>query len=248
MIKTEGIILSEIRYKETSKILKVYTKKLGKISILAQGAYRPKSQLIATTQPFSQVEFHLRAGRNMYYISQADLVKSFYSIRENMERLTYGFYILELLDKSIPDEEENEKLFLLLEKGLDHLSSLDKDYLKFITAYELKYISFIGYRPHLDSCVVCNDGKNGKLKFSNELGGILCGQCLSQDITAKNISNGILLALNELLYSTFEEISSLNISNDILIKIHEILVDYILYSIERREFKSLSLVKSLISF
>ena len=61
MIKTEGIILSEIRYKETSKILKVYTKKLGKISILAQGAYRPKSQLIATTQPFSQVEFHLRA-------------------------------------------------------------------------------------------------------------------------------------------------------------------------------------------
>lgn len=247
MIKTEGIILSEIKFKETSKILKVYTKKLGKISVMAQGACRPKSPLIASSQPFAQVEFHLRAGRNMYYISQADLVKSFYSIREDMERLTYGFYILELLDKSTPDEEENEKLFLLLEKALDHLSNMDKDYLKFISAYELKYISFIGYRPHLDACVVCNQALSGKLKFSNELGGILCGQCLSQDIIAKNISSGLILAMNELLYSTFEDIPSLNISNDILIKIHEILVDYILYCIEIREFKSLSLVKNLMT-
>lgn len=247
MIKTEGIILSEIRFKETSKILKVYTKKLGKISIMAQGAYRPKSQLIATTQPFAQVEFHLRPGRNMYYISQADLMESFYSIRENMDRLTYGFYILELLEKSVPEEEENEKLFFLLEKGLQYLSSIEEDYLKFITAYEIKYISFIGYRPHIDSCVACNKPLKGRIKFSNELGGLLCSQCLFQDIRAKNIDRPSILAMKDLLYSRFEEIPSLTISKDLLIKIHEILVDYILYCIDIREFKSLSLVKNLMS-
>ena len=50
MIKTAGIVLKEIKYQETSKILSIYTKKLGKISVMAQGANRPKSRLLANTQ------------------------------------------------------------------------------------------------------------------------------------------------------------------------------------------------------
>ena len=34
-----------------------------------------------------------------------------------MERVIYGFYILELVNKSTPEEEKNEVLFLLLEKA-----------------------------------------------------------------------------------------------------------------------------------
>lgn len=37
MLKTEGIVLSEIRFKETSKILNIYTKKYGKIPVMARG-------------------------------------------------------------------------------------------------------------------------------------------------------------------------------------------------------------------
>ncbi len=246
MIKTQGIILSEIRFKETSKILNVYTSKLGKISVMAQGAYRPKSNLLATTQPFALAEFQLKAGRNFYYINQVDLQDSHYSIRDNMERLTYGFYLLELLDKSTPDEEQNEKLFLLLQKGLQHLSRMEKDYLKFIVAYELKYISFIGYRPHLETCVICNNKVDGKIKFSPSLGGVLDSNCIHNDILAKTINTGILSSMNQLLYSTFDELVTLNIKEDILFSIHNIMVDYILNCIEKREFKSLSLVKALI--
>lgn len=246
MIKTQGIVLSEIRFKESSKILKVFTKKLGKISIMAQGAYKPKSNLIATSQSFANVEFQLRPGRNMYYISSADLIDSYYSIRENIERLTYGFYLLELLEKSSPDQVENGKIFLLLEKGLQHLSAIDRDYLKFIVAYEIKYISFIGYRPHLETCVVCNRGFNGIIRFTTILGGSLCNDCKSNDITAKTINKGILKNMNDLLYTSFEDLSTLSIGEDILKQIHEMLVDYILYNIERRDFKSLGLVKTLL--
>lgn len=246
MIKTEGIVLSEIRFKETSKILNVYTEKLGKISIMAQGAYRPKSQLIAITQPFSLVEFQLTKGKNLYYISQADLIQSYYSIRENMNRLTYGFYLLELIEKSIPEEEENQKLFSLLKKGLEYLSKENDKYLEFVVAYELKYISFLGYRPFINTCVVCEGDLTGKIKFSNLLGGVICSNCFSEDFTAKNIDIAIVKALNSLLYSTFEGLFELKISRDILIKLHEILVDYILFNIDRKEFKSLSLINTML--
>lgn len=241
MIKTEGIVLGEMKYKESSKIIKVYTKKLGKISVMAQGAYKPKSQLISTTQPFSYSEFNLKKGRNFYYISNADLINSFYSIRDNMERIVYGFYILELIEKSTPEEEENQKLFLMLEKGLKVLSLLENDYLKFIVAYELKFVSFLGYRPNVNNCVVCEGELTEDIKFSKDLGGALCSNCFSYDLFSKNINREFLRGLNRLLYSPLDELEDINISKDILMRLHNIIVEYTLFNIERNEFKSLSL-------
>ena len=246
MIKTEGIVLGEMRFKDTSKILVIYTKKLGKISVIAQGSYRPKSFLIAVSQPFSYCEFQLRKGRSFYYISQADLIESFYSIRKNMERIIYGFYLIELLEKSTPDEEKNEKLFLLLENGLKVLSDLDMDYLRFIVAYELKFISFLGYRPFVDKCVVCNGELKHNFKFSKFLGGMLCNNCFFNDLQGKNVDVEFANGLNKLLYQPLNSINQINISDNILKKLHEIIVDYILFNIERNEFKTLKLLPTII--
>lgn len=245
MIKTEGVVLGEVRFKDTSKILTLYTRKMGKISVMAQGAYRPKSQLIATTQPFSFCEFQLQKGRNFYYISQADLIESFYSIRDNMERIIYGFYILELLEKSTPDEEENEKIFMLLVKGLNILSKIESEYLKFIIAYELKFISFLGYRPYINRCVVCNNELNSNLRFSKSLGGIICNNCTSEDYTSKSVDSSFVIGLNDLLFAPLESLDKINISEKTLVRLHEILVDYILFSIDRNEFKSLDLLRTI---
>ncbi|WFA09557.1 DNA repair protein RecO [Tissierella sp. Yu-01] len=245
MLKTEGIVIGETRYKDTSKIINLYTRKLGKISVMAQGAIKPKSQLLATTQPFSYSEFQLRKGRNFYYILQADLLNSFYPIRDNMERIGYGFYMLELLNKSTPDEEENEKLFLLLKKGLEVLSSLDKEFLKFIVAYELKYISFLGYRPYIDRCVVCNEELKENMKFSKNLGGVLCPKCFTNDITSYKINKSFIYSLSDLLYAPLEELDSKAINDQLLKYIHDVLVDYILFNIDRKEFKSINLINSM---
>ena len=98
MLRTEGIVLKEMRYKDTSKILSIYTKKYGKITAMARGAYRPKSKIIANTQLFSYNEYQLYKGRNFYYINQADIIDSFYDIRERIERVVYGQYMLELIE------------------------------------------------------------------------------------------------------------------------------------------------------
>ncbi len=248
MIKTEGIVLNEIRYKETSKILNIYTEKLGKITVMAQGAFRPKSNLIANTQPFALNEYIFRKGQNFYYINNADVIDSYYSIRENMERMIYGFYILELIEKSTPIEEENEKLFLLLKKGLKVLSELKKDYLKFITAYEIKFISFLGYRPYIHNCVNCNKEFNTNMKFSNILGGLLCEDCFSADISSRAVDYQFAKGLNELIYSSFDSLDDISISNKTLNIIHDVLIDYILLNIERKEFKSLNILNSIGEF
>ena len=245
MLRTEGIVLKEMRFKDTDKILNIYTKKYGKISAMAKGAYKPKSQFISNTQPFSYNEYQLQKGKSFYYLQQADILDSFYSIRENMDRVVYGYYILELADKSIPDEEENEKLFLLLEKGIRTLSTLNEEYLNFIVAYELKFISFLGYKPYIDRCVICNNEDLNKIKFSIKEGGIICERCFGIDSMARFITKEMYETMYNLLYITLESTSDIIVSYDAIYRLHQILVEYILESIDRKRFNSLNLMDSL---
>lgn len=240
MLRTEGIVLGEIRYKDTSKILHIFTKRFGKINVMAKGAYRPKSQLIANTQSFSYNYYIFHRGRSFYYIKQADIINSFYNIRDNMDRILLGFYILELIEKSTPEEEPNEKLFLLTIRALEVLERLDSGYLKFIIAFELKYISFLGYRPHLEACVECGTVEfSNNIRFSNIYGGILCRNCTSRDITAVNIDLSLRNKINKLLYTSLDRLDRVLINANDLNRIQDIVKNYILYSIDRKEFNCL---------
>lgn len=247
ILRTEGIVLNEMRFKETSKILNIYTKKFGRISVMAKGAYRAKSKLIAHTQPFSYSEYQLYKGRSFYYINEASVIESFYDIRERIERVVCGFYILELLNRSTPEEEPNEVLFLLLEKSLTILSGLNDDFLKFIIAFELKYISFLGYRPYIERCVSCGSKELSNIKFSISEGGIICDNCFTVDSKAKKIDRDMYIGICQLLYIELDKLSSVNIPRESLIGIQDILEDYILYNIDRSDFNSLNLLKSIIN-
>jgi len=243
MIKTEGIVLRENKYKESSKILSVYTRKNGKVSVMARGANRPKSRLLANTQVFSYNEYQFRRGRNFYYINQADIIDSFYAIRENMERLVYGFFLLELVEKSVPMEEANEKIFFLLLKTLKTLAVKEKDFLKLILAFELKYISFLGYRPFIESCVICGRGQAREFRFSNFEGGIICDNCYTKDLRAKALDRKTYELLVRLMYMPLDRLEEIEASDVLLNKLQNIIESYILYNIDRRGFNSLDFFK-----
>ena len=212
---------------------------------MAQGAYKPKSILIASTQSFSHSELCLQKNKDFYYINQADLIDSYYDIRENMDRMFYGYYLLELINKSTPLEEENEKLFLLLQKGLTILSKLDKDFLKFIVSYELKFISFLGYRPNMSNCVMCSSDENYNIRFSIVEGGVICNNCFEKDRQSISFDNDMYKGFNSLLFTPLDKLEDVIISTDIVKKIHKLIVEYILYNIDRSEFKSLDLLQSI---
>lgn len=245
MLKTEGIVLKEMRYRDTSKILSIYTRKYGKVTVMARGAYKPRSQIMANTQPFSFNEYNLYRGKSFYYLNQGYIIDSFYSIRDKVERVAFGQYMLELMEKSLSEEQENEKLFMLLLKGLQVLSTLEKDFLKFIVAYELKFVSFLGYRPFLDKCVICGSADDKYLKYSIKEGGIICSNCFSLDQNSIPINYDILKGMESLLYTSLDKLGNINITKEVLNKLHLIIVDYILYNIERKRFNSLNIIETL---
>lgn len=245
LYSTEGIILKQTKYNESDKILTIFSKDRGKIQAIAKGARKHKSSLRAGSQIFGYSKFILYKGRGMYNISQAENIESFYHLRENLEKLAYGTYIIELVDSAIAEEESNEKLFGLLIKTLKILSKLDRDYSKYIRAFELKYISFIGYKPHIDRCIVCNQEPEDKMIFSIANGGIVCYKCIRQGLYGQTIDRKTLRIMKFLLYSKLDGLEEIEIDDNSLEIIKNILINYIMVHIDKKHFKSLEFLNMI---
>ena len=241
MIKTSGIVLSGIKYKESSKILTVYTRELGKIKVLGQGVMKPKSKGIASTEVFAHSEFDLKKGKSFYYINSVYLVDSYHSIRNKMDTLFLGFYILELMDKTIHEEEHNPIVFDLLNKALLAIKNGEDPHL-IAVAFQLKYVSFMGYRPQLDVCSKCSKKTSSTWRFNISRGGVFCEDCYGAG--GIKITEEDRHILSQVLLTPFANLKSINIKKEIIWKIYNLMLDYISYNFDIRELKSQAMIKN----
>ncbi|MCL2322714.1 MAG: DNA repair protein RecO [Oscillospiraceae bacterium] len=110
-IKTVGVIIKTMEYRENDRIATIYTDACGKISCLARGAKKNKSKLSSCTNDFVYGEFIFYKGRNMYYIEDSSVIEPFRQFSEDLIKIAYASYFCELIDISCVYEEENNGLF-----------------------------------------------------------------------------------------------------------------------------------------
>lgn len=69
--------------------------------------------------------------------------------------------------------------------------------------FELRFLSLLGYQPQLTQCVHCGGPIEGRaLRFSGQLGGVLCPDCWGQDGRAVSLCQGTLEMLKRFLTMT----------------------------------------------
>lgn len=121
-----------------------------------------KSKLLHLTQQFCYGEYIITKGKNLYTLSSGSLVESFQNIIQNYDKLIYGSYFLEFVEKVSEKENKNVYLLALL---LKTLYVLDSEFVKFDLlkiVFDFKIISLIGYTPQVLRCVKCgNTNFNG---------------------------------------------------------------------------------------
>lgn len=245
LLNIEGIVLRQTKYHEWDKILTIYTRENGKIQAIAKGARRQKSPLISCSQVFSYSKFILYKGKNFYHINSGEIVDTFYSLREDIYKLAYATYFLELVDCATIEEHPIPILFDLLIKTLKVLGNLKSNYSKLARAFELKYISFIGYKPNLKTCVSCNNKPESNFVFSIYNGGILCENCKQKDYKGYNISKDTLKAMEFLMYTELDKLDKMKIDEVTMRKLKEIIINYIKEYTDRKGFKSLDFLDSI---
>ena len=90
-IKTEALIIKTIPFKETSKIVRMYTRDKGKIAAIAKGASRSKSNFRGKLDPLNYIEsiVYFKESREVQTLGEIDLIKSFLQKCQNYKNIYY---------------------------------------------------------------------------------------------------------------------------------------------------------------
>ena len=119
--KTKGIILGRRDYSESDRILSIYTKDFGRISLLAKGVRMPKSRKRGHIEIFSLVDFQAVRGKGIDIMTEVEIIDNFSKIRKNLKKVALAYYFMEVIGKITSENERNQKLFDSVLKYLEEL-------------------------------------------------------------------------------------------------------------------------------
>lgn len=232
--KAEGFVLKTYNFRETSKIAVFYSREHGKIQGLLKGIRKEPKKFAANLEPASlnDLIFYRSRSSALHLVSQCDLKEDFINLRSDLKKSISASYALDLINTIMPSEDKNEGVFNLLYLFLKTLAvSKEPEKLNFI--FQIKLLSLSGFKPHLDSCVVCGSALNQKANFSHYLGGLICKDCAFKDKSALPILKGTVASILHIEKSTWQESLRLGISQAIAKELNSILNSFLVFHLEK---------------
>jgi DNA repair protein RecO (recombination protein O) len=232
--RTQAIVLSHIEYGEADRILKLFTLEKGKISAIAKGVRKIRSRKAGHLEPFTHVNLFLAKGRNLDIITQAETIDPFLGLRDNLERVAFASYVMELLDRFTYEEGQNVGLFRLLANTLSRLENQPNTE-TIVHYFELRFLDLLGFRPQLFECVECGKAiQEQDQYFSPLLGGVLCPKCGITRGDAWPVEKDTLRYFRHLQRSNWGQVASIIIPEDIEAKLADLITRYFTYLLERK--------------
>ena len=243
--KTEAIVLNKRDFRETSTIADFYTRDFGKVSGLLKGIRDDPEKFATNLEIFSHNEiiFYRKRNSSLHLVSQADKRNNFENIRQDIAKVASGCFMMDLLGAIMPLEDTNADIFDLAINSLKELEVTHNPD-KIMTIFKIKILSLSGFKPHLDSCVICSGKVLGLSKFSLMLGGLLCPQCYSKDSTARSIFRGTVASILHIEKNDFRNNLNLGMNPQIKKELELILNAFLNFHLER-ELKSQKVLHKL---
>jgi DNA repair protein RecO (recombination protein O) len=150
VFKTQGIVLSHLKYGETSLVVTIYTKEFGRKAFLIQGVLGKKSKFHPTFfQPFSllNIEAYMNPKRDLQRLKEVGFAVPYHSIPFDTVKSTIVLFLSEILYKTLREEEANFGLFEFLYHSLLYLDVKETDYANFHLIFLIQLSKFLGFYP-----------------------------------------------------------------------------------------------------
>jgi len=219
---------------EADRLLTLYTPGLGKIRVVAKGVRKPTSRKGGHLELFMRSHLLLARGRNLDIVTQAEAVDPFLPLRTDLWRVSYACYAAELLDAFTSEGEENYPLYALLVDVLRRICE-ETDLNRAVRFYELRLLGYVGFRPQLFSCAVCEEEIKPVVNyFSPERGGVLCPRCGPNQLGAETISLNALKVLRFFQTKEYTTCRQVSISSGAHREVEQTMYHYIVYHLERQ--------------
>jgi DNA repair protein RecO (recombination protein O) len=234
IISTEAIILRALDHRETSKLVFFLTRRRGRVIGVLKGIRKDSRKFGSSADKFSinDIVYYEYRDSDIHLVSQCDTREYFEGLRDDARRITAADYAAELVNKLLPLEEPNEAVYDLL---LDYYRALavEKDAGRLVHMFQIKFLALSGFRPHIDSCVICGKGIGDQPRFSLSKGGLVCLRCQPRTADAMNVSRGAVATLMYVESRPWTACLKLRIEAGIKQELRRILNNFLIFHLEK---------------
>ena len=252
LFTTPAIVVHSMNYGESDKIVTFFTRDFGKLKGIAKGARRSKKRFQNALDLFSHIRliFFDREGMGLVRAQGSDILNSFPKIRENLKKIIYGTYFLEMVSEMAGEREAHPGAFDLL---LSFLMTLEggEPQEEQLRMFEIRILSQFGYRPNLKRCPLCKRDWKGLKEtsavfFSIERGTLLCGGCSKPADQLVPLSLGTARLIEGISEMELSRIHRFRFTPQALSESRELLPRFISYQLGK-ELKSLKALGTIAS-
>ena len=236
IVTTKVIVISALKYSDTSLIVKCFTQKEGVKTYLIRGVLKAKKGNLkpAYFQVLNQLNLvanHNSKG-NLNTIKEAHVLHPYKTIYSDIVKQSIVLFLSEVLSNCIQEEENNDSLYEYLEASLIWLDTNGK-IANFHILFLLNLSRFLGFYPDISN--------------KNTLGFDLLEGNFTDSINNKNVVSGNdFYQFKKLLNINFDEIEKVSFSKAERQRVLQIIIRYFELHLEGfRNPKSITILETV---
>ncbi|HEA20485.1 hypothetical protein LCGC14_0961220 [marine sediment metagenome] len=181
-VTTKAIILTALKYGDTSLIVKAFTETDGLKSYMLKGIVSAKrgKMKVGQFQPLTQLEI-IASHRNkgtLESIREAKVNYAYQTVHSNIGKNAMTLFLAEMLSHSIHEEEANPPLFEYLEASFQWLD-MHTEIANFHCHFLIQLTKYLGFYPDTSTMqAACFDLLEGEFTDTPSLHPVLTGENL----------------------------------------------------------------------
>lgn len=222
LTKDHAICIRAVDYSETSQILSFFTRKNGKISAIAKGAKRPKSNFDGPIEIFTSgnIVFADSKKQKLATLTEFQQQSTFSALAKDLFALHCASFAAELTELMTDDYDPHPQLFDQLLELFKNLSNTKNktEVLTLLILFQLALLKQVGLQPVLNACTNCKSNFNTdwpQTYFCHSANGLICRDCepsfedkmkLSKNVANSLANLKLLASANQTTLSEIEKL------------------------------------------
>jgi DNA repair protein RecO (recombination protein O) len=175
-----GIVLQKRPFTEHDLIVNLLTSNGERLELVAKGAAGPQSKRRAHLELMNEVQLVVRKSPRHLYLQSVECVNSFNGLKNKLECVFHAQALLEIIRKSVAEENPEPELYQLLKETLEALNEKTTHPLT-VEISLLKLAHHLGVLPSFKHCGKCLRALEENAVWNSELGTVHCLECQETD-------------------------------------------------------------------
>ena len=177
--KIRGIVVSEVPYKDSSKVLKILCEE-GVIGVVSKGCKRINSPLRVISNKLTLGEYVIYYNESkLSTLKEGSVIDNFNNIKNDLNKISHATYITDLVNQ-VMKQNADPTVFSLYVSALKKIDEGINETVV-MNILEIKLLDYLGVGINLNGCAKCGSTRE-IVTIDPDVGGYICKNCYTNEI------------------------------------------------------------------